>query len=119
MAQVDISLSKLEEVMWNSETLDKLLESKAIRINELAAGVFAAEERKDNEERTSETSPPSYITSFKTSRVAVTGGKYKWLALNDDPGAIWVEVGAHAGKAKTPVLKLRPFGRALVLLRVR
>lgn len=118
MATVNMDSSKLEAMIWASQDLDRYVENRAQEINKAAAAVFTAEEKKGNEWRTSETTPPKYLASFKTRKNRLAQGRYSWLAINDDPAALWVEVGAHAG-GKTLVLKYRPFGRALDLVRVR
>ncbi len=118
MTIVNIDIAKLDVLMRESDDLDDLVKDKAQLINKTAAGVFETEEVKGNEFRTSETSPPKYLASFKTKRNGALSGKGHWIAYNDDPGAVWVEVGARAG-GTTPVLKYRPFGRSLDLLRVR
>lgn len=119
MAIVNMDATKLNALMWESQELDDYIQDKAQDINKLAATIFTAEEVKTNEERTSETTPPKYLASFRTKRNSLPGAQYSWIAYNDDPAALWVEVGAHAGKARTRVLKYRPYGRALDLLRIR
>ena len=117
MVEVFIDPAKIEEAMWASTGTAEYLEDIARRINEAAAAVFTAEEVKTNEERLSATTPPKYLDSFKVVRAEVPGGRFSFLALNDDPGALWVEVGAHAG-GRTRVLKYRPYGRAMDAIRV-
>lgn len=118
MPMVNMDGSKLEEMMWESRKLNDLLQDKAQEINEGAAIVFIAEELKNNEFRVSETTPPKYLLSFSTRRKLLNNGRYAWLAYNDDPAAVWVETGAHAG-GKNFVLKYRPYGRALDILRFK
>ena len=117
MVEVFIDPAKIEEAMWASNGTAEQLEDIARRLNEAAAAVFTAEEVKTNEERLSETTPPKYIESFKVVRNELPGGRFSFLAVNDDPGALWVEVGAHAG-GRTRVLKYRPYGRAMDALRI-
>jgi hypothetical protein len=61
--------------------------------------------------------PILYVRSFKIRRVRKRAVA-SWEAYNDDPTALWVEFGAHAG-GKTAVLKYHPYGRALESLRIR
>ncbi len=118
MVTVRIDKARLEEVMWSSDKLSDEMQDKAQAINKEAAAVFMAEEIKSNEGRTSETTPPKYLGSFNTKKAPLASGHYSWLAVNSDPGAFWVEVGAHAG-GRTLVLKYRPYGRALDILRIK
>lgn len=60
--------------------------------------------------RPSETSPPKYAESFELRKL----GRI-WRLVNKDPGAIWVEFGAHAGGV-TSVLKYKPMRTALDML---
>lgn len=99
-----------------SPELDKMLRMRCLDIIREAKLIFRIQERHDNEWRTSETTPPKYLESFKIRRIRRklrTGPAY--AAVNSDPGAIWVEFGAHAG-GETPVLKYRPLGRALIVV---
>lgn|SRR5678816_2033328 len=82
---------------------------------------FLLSQKSFNEWRTSETTPPKYIASFKKikRRTAIRLGRprFIWRVLNDDPSGVWVEYGAHAG-GKTPVLGYRPMTRALASMAV-
>jgi hypothetical protein len=124
---VNIDVSKLEDIMWDSAELSKLLRAKAEEINTEAAAIFESEKVKTEKARRRHDSRVSslrgltrYAASFKTKRVRtdVSRKSYAWLALNDDREAFWVEVGAHAG-GKTQVLKYRCFGRALDIVKAR
>lgn len=76
----------------------ELLEAEAKRIFRM---------RRKGPFRPSPTSPPRYEQSFVKAKVGRT-----WWLINNDPGALWVEFGAHAG-GRTLVLKYRPLGLAL------
>lgn len=57
--------------------------------------------------RPSNTSPPKYVESFVVRKVG-----RNWRLVNEDPGAVWVEFGAHAGGV-TPILKYAVMREAL------
>lgn len=120
MSDVDIDISKLEDVMWDSQELNELLKAKAQEINEIAADIYLVQKVKTREVPSKDTPPSRYIDSFKTKRVNMLNSRksYEWIAFNDDPQASWIEFGAHAG-GKTLVLKYRPYGRAVDILRAR
>lgn len=106
------------KVVMTSPRLNLMLRSRAAEIVHVAKGIFMAEQRKDNEFRTSETTPPKYIGSFKLRRVLKARNGYAWHAVNDDPAWSWVEYGAHAG-GETFVLKYRPLSRGLDVVAAR
>lgn len=83
----------------------------ASRIKNAAILVFESENRKDNEWRLSETTPPKYVASF---RLEWRQRSASWRVVNDDPAWYLVEYGAHAGgNPNNFVLKYRPLARGL------
>jgi len=102
----------LERVARNSLELQRQTKEEAEKIVETAKQVFIASQRGDNEARTSETTPPKYLFSFSVRRIEKPDGTWAYEARNDDPSAVWVEFGAHAG-GRTAVLRYRPLARAL------
>jgi hypothetical protein len=125
---VEVNIRQLEDIMWDSADLSKILKAKAEEINKEAASIFVSEEVKTEKARRRHDPRVAgikrltkYVESFKLKRVrTITDNRksYAWLALNDDRQAFWVEVGAHAG-GKTLILKYRCFGRAVDILRSR
>lgn len=103
------------KILDTSPQLDGMLHARALEILEEAKRIFNIQQRHDNEWRTSETTPPKYIQSFRLRRVRNLRAGPGYRVINDDPGALWVEFGAHAG-GKTFVLKYRPLGRALTIV---
>jgi hypothetical protein len=93
----------------SSPGCDAVVRAHAIRIMERAKLAFYSVQRKDNEFRLSETSPPDYIKSFKVYKVRAA----RYIVANTDPAAIWVEYGAHAG-GRTFVLGYRPLTKGLM-----
>lgn len=77
----------------------------------LAIADFERQQHHDNEFLTSETTPPKYVESFEIE-IWAEGSKLKYRFINRDPGAGWVEYGAHAG-GKTFVLRYKPMTHAL------
>lgn len=102
-----IDISKVEAMLRTSPGVQQYAEEVCDDIISEAKAVFIAKEKKGNEELTSETSPPKYLASFGKRRE-----EDRWVVYNDDPGAVFVEFGAHAG-GKTPVLKYAPMRTAL------
>jgi hypothetical protein len=83
----------------------------ASRIKAAAISVFNVRQRKDNEWRLSNTTPPKYIASFRIEWHRVMLRHY---VINDDPGWHWVEYGTHpGGNPNNFVMRYRPLGRAL------
>lgn len=105
--------AKLRTVVDTSPRLNAILSGNAHGIASKAHAVFQARQRVDNEWRTSETTPPKYIFSFRVDRITFSGGVYTWVARNVDPAAAWVEYGAHAG-GRTAVLRYHPFQIAVI-----
>ncbi len=110
MADIDIDKRKLRIAATRRREYHTYARGKAIEVTEVAKSVFNRRQRRDNEDRTSETTPPKYVESFYVER----RGNF-WVAGNEDPAALWVEFGAHAG-GETPVLKYRPITTAIEIL---
>lgn len=110
-SRITINQQALEQVARDSAQLQALTKRKAEQVCDVARDIFNASQRGDNELRTSETTPPKYVFSFQVVFVPTPVG-WRWEARNDDPGAVFVEYGAHAG-GETAVLRYRPLGRAL------
>lgn len=89
----------------NSPRLDAYVRKRARLLKAAAIQYYLS--RAKNEGRLSATSPPRYVRSFR-----IAGYRGRWILWNDDPGALWVEFGAHAGGV-TEVLKYRVLGHAL------
>lgn len=101
----------LQKIIETDPRCSEFVKHKAQMIVDAAKAVFNAQQRHDNEERTSENTPPKYIESFFLRKVRRPKG-FSWQAVNGDPGWHFVEYGAHAG-GQTFVLRYRPLGRAL------
>lgn len=81
---------------------------KLERMRQRAIAIYEQQRVTSSEDwRPSEVSPPRYAQSFRIIRRGA-----KWLLMNIDPGAIWVEFGALAG-GTTPVLKYRVFAKTV------
>lgn len=118
MANVVINISKpaIRDIMMKSQSGNRLLKRKAEEINAMAAAVFISRQHLDNEWDLSETTPPKYLASFRTRKIERAKG-IVWRAINIDPGAAWVEYGAHAG-GKTKVLEYASYRIALMNMEV-
>jgi hypothetical protein len=81
-------------------------------MGDIAIGIYMEEEKKTNEGRTSEFSPPSYISEFRVDYDRMT----KSVKLsNDDPGWWLVEFGYHpGGDPEAYVRPYKPLRRALL-----
>lgn len=101
----------LQLVLKTDPRADAYTKRKAVEITEAAKADFIRQQRKDNEWRISETTPPKYIGSFGVRKVATDNG-VRYDAYNDDPAVIWIEYGAHAG-GETPVLRYKPLTHGL------
>lgn len=101
-----MNLKKVEALVRSSGKADAVMREVCEEIITEAKAVYSARAEGDN--RLSETSPPKYLESF--SAVKTSDGN--WAVVNDDPGAAWVEFGAHAG-GRTPVLKYAPLRTAV------
>lgn len=84
----------------------KYAKEQASKLKALAIDVFH-EREVGGPWRPSDTSPPRYVQSFVIRKVG-----RNWRLVNEDPGAVWVEFGAHAGGV-APVLKYAPMREAL------
>lgn len=103
----------LRKVANGSPELNSMCKRNADEIKRRAIAVFAARQVTTNEWRTSVTTPPKYITRFVVARIPGPNGSFLWEVRNTDPGAQFVEYGAHAG-GRTPVLGYRPLTTALL-----
>lgn len=110
MATLRLNRAAIRAVAITSPQYDTYARRRAELLKEVAIRVFQARQRRDNEERTSEHTPPKYIVSWKIER---DGEGHK--LINTDPAANLVEWGARAG-GETPVLKYRPMGTALEIV---
>lgn len=111
MSRVNISKAAIYRCLETDPRADEYVHAKAEEIKHTAQAVFISRQRDDNEWRLSETTPPKYLASFKLRRIK-TVRAFKWRLINDDPGAIFVEYGAHAG-GRTFVLRYKPMTTAL------
>lgn len=102
-----VNHSKLEKLLQTLPGAVRYAESVCEEIIVEAKNIFVASEVKGNEKEVSQTSPPKYLDSFGWRK-----DPDGWVVFNDDPGAIFVEFGAHAG-GETPVLKYAPMRKAL------
>jgi hypothetical protein len=107
-SRVRIDNMALGRVMNTSSKTDAVVKFHAEKIAASARLIFQSIERKDNEWRVSETTPPDYAKSFVVKKMAMA----RWVVANTDPAAIWVEYGAHAG-GRTFVLGYRPLTKGL------
>lgn len=81
---------------------------QAGKLKELAIEVYN-ERYKAGPYRTSKTSPPKYVEVFVVRKIG-----RNWRLVNEDPGATWVEWGAHAGgNPEAPILKYKPMRTSL------
>jgi len=103
------------------EALDEKYEAYAMRlgdqIRDAALQVYTTEEKKTNEERTSQFSPPKYISEFRVSYYRETR---RLEVANDDPGWWIVEFGAHpGGNPRAYIRPMKPLRRGLMAVVVR
>lgn len=110
MASVNINRATFLAAATKSPGYDAYGRSRCEVLQKTATSVFQAKQRHDNEWRTSETTPPKYLASWKILRVGNT-----FLLVNRDPAALWVEYGAHAG-GETRVLGYKPLTTALEIV---
>jgi hypothetical protein len=110
-AGISVDQAKLRGVVNTSSEMNELLRNNAREITIKARAIFVSRNRKDNEWRTSETTPPKYVNSFAIERLN-KGDTFSWIAKNTDPAAAWVELGAHAG-GRTFVLRYYPLKLAV------
>src|SRR5690554_2228926 len=102
-----IDRAALLRIAQDSPSYDAYARAKAIELRDTAIMVFNTQQVRFNEFRTSETTPPKYVTAWEIKRE----GAVHYL-INTDRSAMWVEFGAHAG-GETPVLRYKPLTRAL------
>lgn len=100
----------LLRIAQDSLSYDAYARAKAIELRDAAIMVFNTQQIRFNEFRTSETTPPKYVTAWEIKRE----GAVHYL-INTDRSAMWVEFGAHAG-GETPVLRYKPLTRALEIV---
>jgi hypothetical protein len=105
-----IDITKVEALLQRSKGANAYAKDFCDDIVSEAKKVFIAKNVKGNEDATSETSPPKYLERFSVRREPD-----RWVVSNNDPGAVFVEFGAHAG-GKTPVLKYAPMRTALEIV---
>lgn len=107
MAKLRVDSRRLRSIVAESPRYVEYARDKAEDLERVAISTFNARQRRDNEARTSETTPPKYVESFEIHQDGLTT-----ILTNQDPAAMWVEFGAHAG-GETPVLKYKPMTTAL------
>lgn len=110
-AKVVLFPGAIDRIIATDPRAENYVRSCAMRVMEASKAVFIAQNRTDNEWRTSETTPPKYIASFRLRKIRRVMGQ-EWHVVNDDPAWNMVEYGARAG-GKTFVLRYRPLGRGL------
>ncbi len=108
LKNLDLNDRKLLEVLDMSTAYHTFARRRCELLKETAIQVFDLQVI--GPWRRSPTSPPRYRESFVVRR----RGR-NWLLINTDPGALWVEFGAHAGGV-TEVLKYRPLRTAVDIL---
>lgn len=101
---------KLRKVVATSPKYKSYSFRVATKIKGAAIFVFESQQRKDNEWRLSNTTPPKYVASFRLEWRGLTSS---WRVINDDPGWNWVEYGTHPGGGSTFIMRYRPLGRGL------
>lgn len=97
---------KMVQVINTTGRYERYAKTQLERLRELAIDVFHEREA-GGRWRPSETSPPRYVEVFVLRKIGLN-----YRLVNRDPGANWVEWGAHAGGV-TPVLKYAPMRTAL------
>ncbi len=85
-------------------------------IEAAAIVVFKTFDHRNNQFRTSEFTPPKYVTSFKVRYYRET---LRGRVSNTDPGWHLVEWGAHPGGGDTRVLRYKPLTRGLIIVGAR
>lgn len=107
--RLNIDRGKLNVLLDTDPRMQAYADAIGEQIIQTARTHFELIQRKDNEWRLSETTPPKYLASFYKRKV----GGVRWRIGNNDPAAVWVEYGAHAG-GETFVLAYRPLTTGLV-----
>lgn len=97
---------KMVQVINTTGKYERYARGQLETLKELAIETYLERERA-GPWRPSGTSPPRYVESFVIRKV-----KLNFRLVNKDPGANWVEWGAHAGGV-TPILKYAPMRTAL------
>lgn len=100
---------KMVQVINTTGKYERYAKHQMERLRELAIEVFE-EQEVPGPRRESNTSPPWYVEVFVIRKIGLN-----FRLVNRDPGAQWVEWGAHAGGV-TPILKYKPMRTALNLL---
>lgn len=122
MASISLNGAELLRVAARDVRYHAYMRRVADRINDTARGVFNSRQRKDNEGRLSETTPPKYVDEFYVRQDGL-----EYYAGNSDRSAMWVEFGALVGgnrmnppQRRPPmVLKYRPLSTAIEMLETR
>ena len=83
------------------------------QIREAALRIFQVEQRKDNEWRRSNYTPPKYASSFRLQFIRST---LTARVSNDDPGWALVEFGFHPGGNTAYVTAMKPLRRGLLAI---
>jgi len=107
---VEIRPGAIEEIVRTSPVAEAMVKGAAEAIVAAAKADFLRQQRADNEWRTSEFTPPKYFNSFGVRKIN-HARKLVYQAYNNDPGAMLVEYGAHAGGV-TFVLRYKPLTHA-------
>lgn len=97
---------KMVQVINTTGKYEKYAKRQLNRLQELAIEIYR-EQEVEGPWRPSGTSPPKYVESFVIRKVG-----FNHRLVNRDPGANWVEWGAHAGGV-APILKYAPMRTAL------
>lgn len=113
-SKVTVYPGAIDLIVETDPRANALLRGIAQEIMDTAKLVFLARQRSDNEDRTSEFTPPKYIHSFKIDKIQRFKG-LAWEVRNTDPGATLVEYGAQAG-GHTYVLRYKPLTIALEIV---
>ena len=97
---------KMAQVINTTGKYERYARAQLLKIKEYAIQTYLEKEA-GGPWRPSNTSPPKYVESFVIRKV-----KMNFRLVNRDPGANWVEWGAHAGGV-APILKYAPMRTAL------
>ncbi len=112
MAAIVIYPGAFDRIIRTDPRTELMCRAAAADVIDQAKHVFELAQRHDNEARTSEFTPPKYALSFRLRKIRAAKHGFAWQATNDDPGAMLVEYGAHAG-GRTFVLRYKPLTRGL------
>lgn len=97
---------KMVQVINTTGKYEKYARGQLLKMKAFAIEVYLEREA-GGPWRPSNTSPPKYVEVFVIRKVGMN-----YRLVNRDPGANWVEWGAHAGGV-TPILKYAPMRTAL------